>query len=299
MHHRARQARLQYEVTVGGQLDFPCGSEGVDGADPPSEFRRAEGGLRSATGTRGQQCAGDGILAFGRGNQREHAVACGHDDVVALPHAQQEGIDIGGHDGEAVGVGDRHAVPGQCDPEGGIGGGVDDADSDALSRLGGERRRRGGDSAVDEVVRVADVAAVSPEQITGAGTADARHSHSRRHSTLCTWWHRGCLPGGDDVVDPQDHVGHFCGRLDCLGLDAERLDDVELQHVVGLAGVQVDAHVLAVLLLVRALQLDDHIDGVQSAVLGEGPRDYVHGVGECLDGQLLPSSDGGGVGCEP
>ncbi len=48
-----------------------------------------------------------------------------------------------------------------------------------------------------------------------------------------------------------------------------------------------------------ALELDHDVHGIQARVLGQGPRDGLHGLGESLDGQLLTSSHRGGVGRQP
>jgi len=75
-----------------------------------------------------------------------------------------------------------HAVSGQRDPEGGVGAGGDDADPDALSRLCREGGRCTGDSAVDQVVGVGHVAAVTAEQVTLAATPDTGHGAHAGHS---------------------------------------------------------------------------------------------------------------------
>ena len=114
--------------------------------------------------------------------------------------------------------------------------------------------------------------------------------HSGGHSAVPDLGH-GAGPGGDDVVDPEDHDGGVGGGVDGLLTDPVGLDDVQGLHVLDLSAVGVETGVdLALLVLLP--HLDDDVDRVETGVLGEGAGDGLHGGGEGLDGDLLPSTDG-------
>ena len=121
----------------------------------------------------------------------------------------------------------------------------------------------------------------------------------RGHACSALGRNRVGTPGGDDVVDPEDHVGDLGSGVDCLGLHPEGLKDVGGLGVLSLSGVEVDTHVLSVLAGVGVLEFDDDVDGVETCVLGEGPGDALHSLGELLDGELFPSADGCSELAEP
>ena len=141
-----------------------------DDAHAPAQFGRLESGVGCGAGAGGQQRPRQRVFALGDRDQREHAVGGGDDDVVALAHADQQRVDVDGLDREAVGVGDRHRVPGQRNPERGVRAGVDEPDPNALSGFGGEASGCCRDAPVDQVVGVVDVPGVPAEQVAAPDT---------------------------------------------------------------------------------------------------------------------------------
>jgi hypothetical protein len=158
------------------------GGEHFDDAHPPAQFGRLEWGVGCGAGTGGQQCPRQRVFALGDRDHREHAVGGGDHDVVALAHPDQQRVDLDGLHRVAVGVGDRHRVPGQCNPERGVSTGVDEPDPNALCGFGGERGRCCRDASVDQVVGVVDVPGVPAEQVAVPDATHHRHAAHAGHA---------------------------------------------------------------------------------------------------------------------
>src|SRR5208282_491501 len=66
--------------------------------------------------------------------------------------------------------------------------------------------------------------------------------HSSWHPTGTAWWHSAFLTFGcDDVIDPQEHAGGFCGGFDGLLFHSERFNYVVCEHVSDLACLDLDS----------------------------------------------------------
>src|SRR5271157_595247 len=112
----------------------------------------------------------------------------------------------------------------------------------------------------------------------------ATHATARRHRR------GGALLRHNHVVDAENDRGEVCGESDNL-LDGLRgLEDAGFERVFHLLRVQVYAYVSPVRGRVPGPNVDESIDGVKTAILGEGSRHYFEGVCEHVNGHLLATA---------
>src|SRR3990172_7744625 len=94
-------------------------------------------------------------------------------------------------------------------------------------------------------------------RVVGASRTLEVHVAAAAHATVAargstrTGASAAAALGGDDVVDAQDHGCGLGRRADRLHAGAHGLDDIELLHVIDLAGVHVDSGALLALLVGR------------------------------------------------
>ncbi len=144
------------------------------------------------------------------------------DGVSALPHAEDHRVGALGDHGIAVGVGHGELGPRHRHAERGIRSSVDDSQPNPLScRIILDLRVLGG-SAVDEKVRIGDVAAVGTERRRRADHRPTRRH--RRHAALLEV-RLDCIRGGASAVDPVvQHHDQFIVVVAAVGgvLDDQR-----------------------------------------------------------------------------
>jgi hypothetical protein len=146
-------------TAVNGPLREPpnCGLQVGAEHHPAGQLRDSNASGWGASGAGADHRETLTVLALGGRHEREGPVAEGDGDVEPFSHPDQKSIGGHRHDGEAVTVGDGHAMPTERDPERGVGACVDEPDPDPLSGPAGQRDRRVRGPAVDHVVRVGDV----------------------------------------------------------------------------------------------------------------------------------------------
>ena len=105
---------------------------------------------------------GEGAVVFThrQSREREDAVAEDDLDVDTLAHRQVDRFGLPGLDGEAVGVGDGHAVTTEGHLEDGVTAGVDKPQAGLVARVSLEGPVSTGDTSVDEVVRIHHIAGI-------------------------------------------------------------------------------------------------------------------------------------------
>jgi hypothetical protein len=193
----------------GGRAQVGVGSglEVVDGQKPPAQLLGVGGSTRRRPPAGPDHGQPLGLLALCHRDQGKDAVLNPENGVVALSHAEQQGVAGNRAHGVPVGMGDRQAVATQGNPEGRVGGGVDHAQPQPVAWPRRQGRRRSGLAAVDQVQRIADVAGVIAQR---SGRLDlVRHAAPMIHAGHVV------VHAGHAVV----HPGHV-GVVHAVGLQA-------------------------------------------------------------------------------